>query len=333
MARMPVARAQQARAQTIRLFELAFVLLSARQPVSREQIMGLVSDYRGADEAARVRMFERDKADLRELGLELETTPSPDDGQDRYRVTSRSYELPELDFTLEERAVLVLAGRVWGEQALADDSQEALVKLAAAGITLDESPSMAFQPSLSAREQCFHPLWDATTRRRRVRFSYRAGSGVVTERHVEPWVLGSRSGHWYLIGLDLDRDAKRSFKLTRVVGQPVAEGPDHAYEVPADIDRRSLLASLAPARGTEVAILAIRSGHAPSLRRTGRPTDHDLVPEGYEGVEVTFTSPEETAFDLAMHGADVLVLEPDSLRSAVMDHLRRVVTTHGEGER
>lgn len=328
---MATARSQVARANSLRLFELVFVLMSAVQPITRRQIIDLVSEYRETGDGPTLqRMFERDKQTLRELGMNLETSET--DGGEAYRLRDRSFTLPEIDFTPQERAMLTLAGRVWSENAMARESQDALRKLAAAGVELDAAPSLAFQPSVSAREHAFQPLWEATARRRRVRFSYRTSTGTTSERHVEPWMLGSRSGSWYLIGFDRDRQERRSFKLSRITSEPRAEGPDASYEVP-EIDRAALLASLAPAPGTQQAVLAIRGEYAPMLRRRGRPMvvvgDGPELPEGYRTYEVPFNREADLAAEVATHGADVLVVSPPALRETVIDHLQRVVAAHG----
>lgn len=328
---MATARSQVARANSLRLFELVFVLMSAVQPVTRHQIFDLVTEYRqGGDSGAVNRMFERDKATLRDLGMKLET--SQFDGGEAYRLVDRTFTLPDIDFTPDERAMLTLAGRVWSESAMARESQEALRKLAAAGIELDSSASLAFQPSLAAHERAFQPLWEATAQRRRVRFDYRASSGAQTRREVEPWMLGSRSGSWYLIGFDRDRGDKRSYKLSRITSVPEPFGKDAAYGVP-ELDRVGLLASLAPARGTQLAVLAIRGEYAPALRRRAQrvdpPAGAPALPEDYACYEVPFGREEDLVAEVATHGADVLVVQPESLRAQVIDHLRRVLAAHG----
>lgn len=330
------ARGQTARAQTIRLFELAFALMSALVPLTREQLMQVVTEYREApDGAARDRMFERDKETLRNLGMKLRTDLSTEDSRETYQLLDRDFTLPEIEFTVEERAMLALAGRVWNEQAMASSSQETLATLAAAGVELDDAPTMAFQPSLSAGGEGLPVLWQANAERRRVRFSYRSRTGEVTERVVEPWLIGFRSGNCYLVGWDLGREDRRAFKLARLVGLPVAEGPADAYEPPT-VDSDEILRSLAPATGEEEAVVAIRHGRAPGLRRFAEAVEHPWTPPGHVAVRVRYSSPRELAQLLAVHGADVLVLEPAKARQAVVDHLRRVVEAHahdaGEGE-
>ena len=72
--------------------------------------------------------------------------------------------------------------------------------------------------------------------------------------------MTSSKGRWYVIGRDVDRDATRMFKLSRITDLPRRESKPGAYEVPADLDLRSLARALAPPEPTEEAVLALRAG-------------------------------------------------------------------------
>ena len=102
------------RRKTERLLSLVVCLLSTRRYLTAEQIRQAVAVYPEQPEAFK-RMFERDKEELRELGIPLETgSLSPTDGEDiGYRVQRQAYELPELRLEPDEAAVLGLAARVW----------------------------------------------------------------------------------------------------------------------------------------------------------------------------------------------------------------------------
>lgn len=323
------ARSRVGRANTLRLMELAFALMSARQPVTLRQLTDLVEGYRDADSAgAQHRMFERDKDDLRAIGMEIEVSTLDDEAG--YRVRGRDFVLPEIDFTPQERGMLALAGQVWREHALAERSQQGLAKLAASGVELDEAPTRAFQPTLSASEQAFDALFTATLDRRRVRFDYRAGTGEVSTRDIEPWVLGQRGGAWYVVGHDRDRRDKRSFKLSRIISAPQPYGEAGAYAVPEGVDPAEMMAALARTSGDQQAVVAVRGEYAPTLRRRGEVVAHPQTPAGYTAHRVTYVHSADLVAELAPHGADVLVLEPASLRAAMVEHLRRVVAAHGQ---
>src|SRR5580704_13028478 len=123
--------------KTERLLGLVVCLLSTRRYLTAEQIRDAVPGYPEQDDLFK-RMFERDKEDLRELGVPLETGVNhPFDDDPGYRIRQQAYELPELRLEADEAAVLGLAARVWRRAELAGAAAGALLKLRAAGIDAD----------------------------------------------------------------------------------------------------------------------------------------------------------------------------------------------------
>jgi proteasome accessory factor B len=115
------------------------------------------------------------------------------------------------------------------------------------------------------------------------------------------------------------------FKLSRISDAPRRASRPGAYEVPADVDLRSLARSLAPREPTEVALLALRTGSAPGLRRRGHPAGTDLdLPSGFEVCTVAFSDLWSAAEEISRYGADVVVLEPAELRELVVRGLAAV---------
>ena len=123
--------------KTERLLGLVVCLLSTGRYLTAEQIRDAVPGYPEQDDLFK-RMFERDKEDLRELGVPLETGVNhPFDEDPGYRIRQQAYELPELRLEADEAAVLGLAARVWRRAELAGAAAGALLKLRAAGIDAD----------------------------------------------------------------------------------------------------------------------------------------------------------------------------------------------------
>lgn len=313
-----------------RILNLTICLLSARRFLTREHIREAVEGYAGLSDAAFERMFERDKEELRELGVPVETGSQSSYFGDElgYRIPRGDFELPPIEFSADEAAVVSMAGRVWQEANLAESTQLALAKLRAAGLA-DSARDDLLAPTSTARVAAFEPLWQALVDGRRVKFRYRrGGSGDARLRRVEPWGIVSHTGNWYLIGHDVDRADTRMFKLARIVDDPVAVGPVGAVRAPADLDLRALANRLDPGQPTLEATLAIRAGRAPWLRRLGRHlTDPVLpgpLPAGFEVYAVGFGSLDSFATELAGNGADVLVLDPPELRALVRRQLAAV---------
>src|SRR4051794_10619941 len=310
-----------------RLVNLVIALLSTRQYVTAARIRATVPGYEAddgsdrADEAFK-RMFERDKAELREMGVPLETgRTSVFDTEDGYRIARADYELPEIRLTGEEAAAVGLALRLWESAQMAGAAHSALVKLKAAGIDVDTSRSIPLQPRLDAGEPAFEPCYAAARDRRKLEFDYRRpDEDTPTRRHVQPWGVVAWHGRWYLVGLDLDRQAPRQYRLSRVVGTPKATGPAGAFEPPADLDLAGVVAGQVGGEEHLVVVRA-RPGPAIGLRRYATP----LGPaDGDDRLELRTTEPGALADQLAAYGADVLVEAPREMRDAVVARLTRL---------
>ncbi|MBN9104036.1 MAG: WYL domain-containing protein [Propionibacteriaceae bacterium] len=305
-----------------RIMNLAICLLMSRRFVEKAHIREVVEGYHGLSDAAFERTFERDKDELRHLGVPVETGSNdplfPDDVG--YRILRAAFELPAIEFTPAETAALGLAASVWESATQAGRTVSALAKLRAAGVDPDPTRLSAFAPSVGAREPAFPGIWAAYAERAPISFGYR---GEV--RRVEPWAMTSRRGAWYLLGHDRGRDAPRVFKVARVDGVATRIGKPGSYRLPEDLDVAKAWRSLEPAASDETALLALRDGRANDLRRGGSPEpDVQPVPPGYQAYRVGYARPGDFAAELCARGADVLVLAPDTLRQAVITRLEAV---------
>src|ERR687889_1077810 len=318
-----------------RLVNLVIALLSTRQYLTAARIRATVPGYEHddgtdrADEAFK-RMFERDKADLREMGVPLETgRTSVFDTEDGYRIARADYELPEITLTGEEAAAVGLALRLWESAQLAGAAQSALVKLKAAGVDVDTSRAIPLRPRLDSDEPAFEPCYAAARDRRELTFDYRRpDEDAPTRRRVQPWGVVAWHGRWYLGGLDLDRQAPRVFRLSRVVGRPAATGPAGAFEPPEDVDLAAMVAGQEPTEEHLVVVRA-RPGTAIGLRRHAEPLG--AAEGGDDRLQLRTTEPWALADELASYGPDVLVEAPQQLREAVVDRLTRLAALAGTG--
>ncbi len=314
--------------KTERLLNLVICLLATRRHLSVQQIRQAVPGYASGSEEAFRRMFERDKEELRELGIPLETGTDSHAHEDEpgYRIARRDYELPEVVLDPEEAAALGLAARLWQSAPLAGATGSALLKLQAAGI--DVRPiSGALEPRVAASEPAFGAALEAVRDGRVVTFTYRtSGRGEPEERTVEPWGVVSWHGRWYLAGRDASRGAGRVFRLSRVLGDLTVHGPHGAVDVPADVDLRGLVERMAGEPVRESATVRVRPGTAWALRSDATATRPG--PHGWDVLEVGFTDPERLADRVTGFGADAVVEAPPQAREAVV---RRLVAAAGGG--
>jgi proteasome accessory factor B len=311
-----------------RLVNLVIALLGTRQFLTAARIRATVSGYEPDDGSARAdeafkRMFERDKAELREMGVPLETgRTSAFDTEDGYRIARADYELPEITLTGEEAAAVGLALRLWESARLAPAAHSALVKLKAAGVAVDTGRGLPIQPRLDAGEPAFEACYAAARDRRELTFDYRRPEeDAATTRRVQPWGVVAWHGRWYLGGLDLDRQQPRVFRLSRVVGTPAAAGPPGAFEPPGDVDLTGMVAG--QLSGAEhVVVVRARPGTAVGLRRHAAALEP--AEDGDDRLELRTTEPWSLAGQLAAHGADVVVESPPEVRDAVVARLTRL---------
>lgn len=309
-----------------RLLNLLITLLVSRSYVTKERIRSVVEQYREAGEDAFEKMFERDKDELRSLGVPIEVGYLDRAFEDEpgYRIERSAFELPEIDLEPDEAAVIGLAARVWQHAGLASATTDALVKLKAAGVDVDREALSSVAPQLTVAEPAFEAFWAATQDRTPVAFDYRtAQSAETTERHLEPWGVVSFRGRWYVVGHDTDREAPRLFRLSRVQGDVRTTGASASYKVPEGTDIHELAASLAPADPQQQATLLIRQGAALGLRR--HVTEMEAgTPQGWDRVQVPYGRTDAMADEILGFGADVVVVSPEDLRDLVVGRLRRV---------
>jgi proteasome accessory factor B len=315
--------------KTERLLNLVICLLSTRRPLTKAQIRQAVPQYaENASTEAFDRMFERDKDELRELGIPLETTSQGAlfDDEVGYRVDRDAYALPDVHLAPDELAVLGLASRVWQQASLAGPAARALTKLSALGVPPDERSLIGLEPRVRTAEPAFDALWSAVRDRVPVQFTYRTqSSGEVATRTVEPWAVTSWHGRWYLTGFDRDRQAPRVFRLTRVESAVRRIGDAGEYEVPKDHDPRLMVGDQSVERPGRTARLLIREGGGQTLRRRAVTVSATAQAEGRDEVVVEFDDTDVLATELVTYGAVALVVEPDDLREAVVRRLRGVL--------
>src|SRR4051812_35531950 len=165
-----------------------------RQFLTAERIRDAVPGYEAADGAkatdeAFKRMFERDKAELRELGIPLETgRNSSFDAEDGYRIRRGDYELPPIEFDAAEAAAVGLAARLWQSATLGEPARQALIKLRAAGTEVRAADAPGAVPHLDASDPSLPALLEAARTSTAVSFDYvKVGADLPEQRTLEPW--------------------------------------------------------------------------------------------------------------------------------------------------
>jgi proteasome accessory factor B len=315
-----------------RLVNLVIALLSTRGFITAEKIRSSVAGYSDSPSVeAFSRMFERDKNELRDLGIPLEVgRVSAWDPTEGYRINRDAYSLPSVALTPDEAAAVAVATRLWESPELITATQGALLKLRAAGVDVDPDAPVAIAspegvPGLRGSEDVLGILLSAIESRRAVQFPHRSSRAEpYSTRTVEPWGVVTDKGRWYLVGHDRDRDDTRIFRLSRIGAEVTPIGPAGAVTVPDDVDLRKIVAE----KVTEVptggqAQVWVADGRATALRRAGRSiATRRLGGRDGEVIELDIGSIDRLARDITGYGADAVVLEPQSLRDDVLARLR-----------
>jgi proteasome accessory factor B len=307
--------------KTERLLNLVICLLATRRYLSAEQIRRTVAGYEDLGDEAFKRKFERDKEDLRDLGIPLETgSDSPFDDEPGYRIRRDDYSLPDIAFEPAELAVLGVAARTWQHASLGGQAFEAVLKLRAAGVDIDDAVPVAIETRVATSEPAFEPLRRAATDRRAVEFDYRTPGAT---RHVEPWGLVSWHGRWYLVAYDVDRADTRVFRVGRIVGSVTEAGAAGSVVVPEGTDIRAIVSAMNVDTDRLTATLRVRPGAALGLRQ--RAASVTALPDGWDLVVLAASQVERLADEAAGYGADVVVVEPAAARDAVLVRLKALI--------
>ncbi|ARG71981.1 WYL domain-containing protein [Mycobacterium kansasii] len=317
-----------------RLVNLVIALLSTRGYITAEKIRSSVAGYSDSPTAeAFSRMFERDKNELRDLGIPLEVGKVSNlDPTEGYRINRDAYALPPVDLTPDEAPAVAVATQLWESPELVTATQGALLKLRAAGVDVDPVDSEAAvtiaSPAgltgLRGSENVLGILLSAIDSRQAVQFRHRSSRAEpYTTRTVEPWGVVTEKGRWYLVGHDRDRGATRVFRLSRISGEITPIGPAGAIAVPDDVDLRGIVAAKVTEAPTGMrATVWVAGGRATALRRAGQPVGpRRLAGRDGDVIELDIGSSDRLAREIAGYGADAIVLEPAILREDVLARL------------
>lgn len=217
-----------------RLLNLIVMLLETSQPVTTEQIHRTIPGYGQDSWDTFKRMFERDKEELREMGIPVELSSVDSwDTEQGYRIPKDRYYLPDLNLAPDEVAALWLAA---GLLRMSDPgpARSALMKLTE-GAPPETTGNLSWLTAdLGLAAPNLSVALESVAAKKKITFPYRSKDGIRT-RSVDPYGLTQRRGKWYLVGRDESSSEIRSFRLDRVQGtirltHPSRPGPE--FEIP-----------------------------------------------------------------------------------------------------
>jgi len=312
--------------KTERLVNLTIALLETRRPLSFTQLQQKTGYYTGQDHDAARRMFERDKDDLRSMGVPVTTEPVPYSDDWGYLVSRKEYELPDPAFTREEITALALAQ----EHATGSDIGLTFAKIAARAPDPDViTPSLSF--GLRITDSLYPPdvLAAAVVDRVTVTFSYQTPHTEPSMRSVDPYALARRRSRWYLVGYDHARHAVRAFRIDRIIGTITTDSERGAFVAP---DKLDLANELLPSSDELITIAGVVS---PALASRVVSRGGVLAPQANDSIETGWRSFTLSNADLVRdlpwlleYGDQLCVTSPEHVADIIRGTFLQLLTNH-----
>ena len=305
-----------------RLINLTIALLATPRYLTKSEIFRTVEGYEGSAET-KERMFERDKDDLRNLGISIDVGSFDPLFNDEagYRIKSENYQLDLGEITPTQISLLSLAADAWQGAAFADAAQSAILKLSAIGVPADPIDIPGLSPKLSNSSKDLEVITDAIASSDYLVFDYLSTNLNAEERTIIPFALSNRSGFWYVSGVDQEIQEVRTFRLDRVLGVIVIRKNKSSFEFPADFD----LQTIDVAAANRLAVIDVRKGKGHALRRLAT-SSKDLGE--WDQIKVPIHSLRSLSAEILWHGEDVFVHEPTDLREYIVEKLQSLVASH-----
>ena len=305
-----------------RLINLTIALLATKRYLTKSEIFRTVEGYEGSAET-KERMFERDKDDLRKLGITIDVGSFDPLFNDEagYRIKSENYQLDLGEVTPTQISLLSLAAEAWQGAAFADATQSAILKLSAIGVPSDPIDIPGLSPKLSNSSKDLEVITDAIASSDFLVFDYLSSDLDAEQRTIVPIALSNRSGFWYVSGVDQEIQEVRTFRLDRVHSVIELHKNKSTFEFPADFD----LQTIDVTTSNQQAVIDVRKGKGYALRRLATSTQ-DLGE--WDQIKIPIHSVRSLSAEILWHGVDVFVHEPAELREYIVEQLQSLVANH-----
>jgi proteasome accessory factor B len=296
-----------------RLVNLTIALLATERWITKSEIYRTVDGYNGELDA-KERMFERDKEDLRNLGIDIEVGTFDPLFEDEvgYKIRPEKYQLHLESLSSKQLALITSATQAWHGAVLNSQAASALAKLQSLGIKSDADGIPQLESSLKISDTNLVTSIDAIAAKQTLSFIYRSAEIENEQRALEPFGIGTKNGFWYLAGHDLDKSAIRLFRLDRVIGEIRVQGKVNSFTIPSDFAMNSLLASK---DRDKKAIVDIRTNKGFRLRKNASVISTDTE---WDRCEIAYAELSELVSDLLWHRDDAKLVEPQSAVEALL---------------
>ena len=307
-----------------RLVNLTIALLATSRWLTKSEIYRTIDGYSG-DLDAKERMFERDKEELRNLGIEIEVGSFDPLFEDEvgYRIRPEKYKIQISNLSELQFSLISLATQMWRGAVLSSQANSALLKLKSLGIESDAEGLSLNPQRLDVSDENLVHIIDAISSRKVISFGYFNRDSVTQDRAIEPLGVGTKNGFWYVAGRDLDKKEIRLFRLDRFSSAVKDQGRAGAFDSPSDFAMSDLLQSQAR---NNVCRVKVRTDKAHALRKFSSIISSD---DDWDLLELTYATQAQLVRDLLWHRDDVAIMGPDELVVNLRSALERIEALHG----
>jgi len=305
-----------------RLINLTIALLATNRYLTKTEIFRTVEGYEGNPET-KERMFERDKDDLRSLGITIDVGSFDPLFADEpgYRIKAESYQLDLGEITPTEISLLSLAADAWQDAAFADSAQSAILKLSSFGVSADPIDLPGASQRLANSSADLEVITSAIGTSDFLVFDYLSADFVAQERTIIPIALSNKFGFWYVSGVDNQLQEIRTFRLDRIQGSITVSKNKEVFEFPKEFE----LNQIDVAATQRFATVDVRKGKGHALRALATSVK-DLGE--WDQIRIPIYTLDFLTAELLWHGEDVFVHEPADLRESVITRLQELLINH-----
>ncbi|MFM7542815.1 MAG: helix-turn-helix transcriptional regulator [Actinomycetales bacterium] len=314
-------------AKTERLINLTMALLASRRYMPKSEIFRRVAGYEGAPDAME-RMFERDKDDLRSLGIEIEVASHDPLFEDEvgYRISPEKYRMKS-NYSARELGLMAAALAVVDISEVSDEKQNIAQRLSALSVTPVNSEEISLFASSQVEDKLVE-ITRAVASRSTIKFNYAKPDELQSqEREVNPMGLSTWRGSWYLVGEDLAKSDIRVFRLSRITDE-ISISKKNSFEIPETFQVRDYLIMLK--ENEYRVVVKVRNGYGESLlAKYGNSDRFDTPGLDWQESELNFEDINEALLVISRYGSAVIVESPMELRELIKDGFLATVKCHG----
>ena len=314
-----------------RLINLTIALLATKRYLTKSEIFDSVAGYEGSPTTME-RMFERDKDELRSLGIDIDVGTIDNYFEDElgYRITPTSYGVPVGELSPTELSFISLAAGIWRDQVFGTSAIRAVSKLTGAAETyafFDPSEVGLALISENRVGELVNQLLDAITDRRVVEFEY--DSSPNSHKSIEPHQLAILGGHWYLTGSDLHDGVIKTYKLERFISEVTISAHKGTYDIPASSGDTGLLARENETTEQNFLVaLKIKKGSCLQFRSQGQVQSLD---HQWDLVEFFASDISALATQVLWQLENVIAIEPEVLVKEFVSRLSKKIAREPRG--